>query len=110
MPDEKIIVEHEGKVGVIKLNAPDVLNALSTDMVAELSAAVSEVIASDARCLLMTDEGRAFCAGANLATRDEGSNDAPPAGSALETHYHPILNKLRNMDIPMVTAVNGPAV
>ncbi|MGI9321942.1 MAG: enoyl-CoA hydratase-related protein, partial [Pseudomonadales bacterium] len=42
--------------------------------------------------------------------RDEGSNDAPPAGSALETHYHPILNKLRNMDIPMVTAVNGPAV
>ena len=96
-------------MGIITLNAPEVLNALSSDMVAELSQALDEVLASDARCLLLTGEGRGFCAGANLQTR--GKEGGPtPVGSVLETHYHPILNRIRQMDIPMVSAVNGPAV
>ena len=105
----QIKVEHHDKVGIITLNAPEVLNALSSDMVAELSQALDEVLASDARCLLLTGEGRGFCAGANLQTR--GKEGGPtPVGSVLETHYHPILNRIRQMDIPMVAAVNGPAV
>ena len=105
----QIKVEHHDKVGIITLNAPEVLNALSSDMVAELSQALDEVLASDARCLLLTGEGRGFCAGANLQTR--GKEGGPtPVGSVLETHYHPILNRIRQMDIPMVSAVNGPAV
>ena len=47
----QIKVEHHDKVGIITLNAPEVLNALSSDMVAELSQALDEVLASDARCL-----------------------------------------------------------
>lgn len=103
-----ILVEYEGRVGVIKLNAPKVLNALSPEMVSELAAGIREVIKSGSRCLLLTGEGRAFCAGANL---QGGSVDGPPApGHILETHYNPIMNLLRNMEIPMVTAINGPAV
>ena len=69
MDYENIILEREGKVAIIRLNAPEVLNALSSDMVAEIHHAVVKVIASDARCLLITGEGRAFCAGANLQAR-----------------------------------------
>ncbi|MBT7372043.1 MAG: hypothetical protein HN816_15430, partial [Gammaproteobacteria bacterium] len=63
MTYQNIVLEHTGKVAVVKLNAPEVLNALSQDMVAELHDAIVSVIASDARCLLLTGEGRAFSAG-----------------------------------------------
>ena len=108
MSYESIIVEHKDKVGIVKLNAPQFLNALSGDMVSELSAAIREVLKSDARCLLLTGEGRAFCAGANLQARGSKGPTAP--GHVLETHYNPIMNMLRKMEIPMVSAINGPAV
>ena len=110
MKYKNINLDHVEKVALLKLNAPDVLNALSSDMVTELSGAITEVTQSDARCLLLTGEGRAFCAGANLQEGGRREGELPPAGTALETHYHPVMNKLKNMDIPLVTAVNGPCV
>lgn len=104
-----MVLDRIGQVAVIKLNAPEVLNALSGPMVQEISAAVSDAI-TDARCLLLTGEGRAFCAGANLQARGRQEGELPPSGSVLETHYAPLMNKLRNMNIPFVTAINGPAV
>ena len=109
MDYKNVSLERDGKVAIVRLNAPEVLNALSAPMVQELSHAIDEVIGSDARCLLLTGEGRAFCAGANLQARGN-ADELPAAGTVLETHYHPVMNKLRNMDIPMVSAVNGPAV
>ena len=108
---QHVKVSIENKVAVITLNAPDVLNALSKIMVEELSAAISEVAHPDsgARCLIMTGEGRAFCAGANLAARGEAGS-LPPVGHILETHYASVMNKLRRLPFPFVSAVNGPAV
>ena len=54
----------------------------------------------------MTGEGRAFSAGANLHEASDGNDTRAPA-SVLETHYHPLMNKLRNMEIPMVTAIKA---
>lgn len=109
MSYENITLDYEGRVAVLKFNAPKVLNALSSTMVSEIHDAVVEVLKGDARCLLMTGEGRAFSAGANLQERGNNEGVRPP-GSTLETHYHPVMTKLRNMEIPMVTAINGPAV
>ena len=108
MSYENIVVEYQNQIGIIKLNAPQFLNAMSADMVAELSSAIRDVLNSDARCLLLTGEGRAFCAGANLQAGPAGG--PTPPGHILETHYHPVMNMLRKMEIPMVTAINGPAV
>ena len=108
MAYQDIVVEHQDKVGIVKFNAPKVLNALTADMVGELSAAIREVVKSGARCLLLTGEGRAFCAGANLAAKPGSGPTAP--GHVLETHFNPVVNQLRKMEIPFVTAVNGPAV
>lgn len=113
MEYKKISLKIEDKVAILTFNAPEVLNAVSMDMLMELSHAVNEICSNaEVRCLLLTGEGRAFCAGANLQGRDQedGSGAMPQAGSRLETHYHPLINKLRHMEIPMVSAVNGPAV
>ncbi len=111
MSYQNILLEYDGPVAIVKLNAPEVLNALSEDMVAEFSQAVTEVSRSEARCLLLTGEGRGFSAGANLQARSGSQEgEAKPAGAVLETHYHPLMNKLRQLEMPMVSAVNGPAV
>jgi 2-(1,2-epoxy-1,2-dihydrophenyl)acetyl-CoA isomerase len=111
MDYEFIDFDISGRVATITLNQPQVLNALTAPMVAEVSHAVSAATSADAgaRCLLLTGAGRAFCAGANLQERGEHA-DGPPTASVLDTHYHPLLNKLRDLTIPFVTAVNGPAV
>ena len=63
-----------------------------------------------ARCLVITGEGRGFCAGANLVdTSGASSFENFNPGEALEKHYHPMLIALKNVDIPLITAVNGPA-
>jgi 2-(1,2-epoxy-1,2-dihydrophenyl)acetyl-CoA isomerase len=62
------------------------------------------------RCLVMTGEGRGFCAGANLQRPAGDSNSgSSDAGLVLETLYHPFLRRVRNLQIPFVTAVNGAA-
>ena len=74
MSYENIAIDYIDHVAILKLNAPEVLNALSPDMVQELSSAITDIIQSDARCLLITGEGRAFCAGASERQR---LGDAP---------------------------------
>ncbi|MDP4599103.1 MAG: enoyl-CoA hydratase/isomerase [Pseudomonadales bacterium] len=111
MDYKTITLSIENKIAVLTLNAPDVLNALSGPMVEEISAALTAVGKPDSgvRCLVMTGAGRAFCAGANLQARPAAG--APvPAGHILETHYAPVLNKIRLLPFPFVSAVNGPAV
>ncbi len=109
MSEELVLLNVEDRIATVTLNAPEVLNALSTEMVRQLSVAVSKAARDDTvRCLLINAAGRGFCAGANLQARGQGS-EVTPAGSALETHYAPLMNKLRNLSFPVVTAVNGPA-
>src|SRR5690606_17730236 len=60
------------------------------------------------RCLLVTGEGRAFSAGANLGG-DGPSTRADDAGAVLETHSPPLFRRLRDLAMPVVTAVNGVA-
>src|SRR6185436_15562723 len=114
MEFERVKVDVHGKVGVLTLNHPEVMNAVSPEMLKGLMGAMSyiEKPATGLRALVMTGEGRGFCAGANLSG-GPSSNDFGPqerdAGAALETVYHPFLRRLRNLKMPFITAVNGPA-
>ena len=106
MDFNKVLLDFEGKVALLRLNHPKVLNALDADMLESLDAALREVQDPNngARCLLITGVGRGFCSGANLSDR---RGDGPAA--ALRTTYHPLLLALRDLDMPIVTAVNGAA-
>ncbi|MGB3864716.1 MAG: enoyl-CoA hydratase/isomerase [Xanthobacteraceae bacterium] len=102
----------DGPLAILAFDHQEVLNALSPKLLGDLNAAldVIEDRTRSVRCLVLTGEGRAFCAGANLqedmARSDGGKFDA---GEQLETLYHPILRRLRNLPFPIVSAVNGPA-
>jgi 2-(1,2-epoxy-1,2-dihydrophenyl)acetyl-CoA isomerase len=109
MAYQRISLDFDGKVAVLKFNHPQVLNAIGKQMVEELTDAVREIAkpGHGARCLLLTGEGRGFCSGANL--QDESRSSSGGAGDTLRGGYHPLLLAIRDLEMPMVSAVNGVA-
>jgi 2-(1,2-epoxy-1,2-dihydrophenyl)acetyl-CoA isomerase len=99
----------------LTLDDPAALNALSRPMLRSLDAALDQIEdpANEVRCVLLTGAGRAFCAGANLIANDPsemlGDDGQPDLGRSLEEVYHPLLERLRDLHCPLITAVNGPA-
>lgn len=106
----KLKLEFVDRVAVLTFNHPEVMNAIGSEMLAELGEAVAAIKdpANGARSLLITGEGKGFCSGANLADekRDIRSGGA---GDGLRNTYHPLLLSLRDLDLGIVTAVNGAA-
>lgn len=96
------------KVAVIALSHPATVNALSSAMMTDLTLALDKVEAGDFRALILTGEGQGFCSGADLTELPK--RQAEGAGETLEQLYHPALRRLRDLNMPLVTAVNGPAV
>jgi 2-(1,2-epoxy-1,2-dihydrophenyl)acetyl-CoA isomerase len=112
MQFKHVTLEFDGPVAVLKLDHPEVMNAVSIDMLAGLREALDAIEdkRGEVRCLVMTGAGRAFCAGANLQGRNEVKPGARTnAGAVLETGYHPLLRRIRNLHCPLVTSVNGAA-
>jgi len=111
MEFDRAKLDIQGSVGIVTLNHPEVMNAVSPEMLGGLMKAFDEVEnpKRGVRCLVMTGEGRGFCAGANLQRPAGDSSGSSDAGLVLETLYHPFLRRIRNLQIPFVTAVNGAA-
>jgi len=105
---DRAYVTAHGKVAVLTLNHPEAMNAAGTKLVRGAAAALNfiEKKENGFRAIILTGEGRGFCSGANLSER--GGEDTG-VGHALETVYHPFLRRLRDLSIPLVTAVNGAA-
>ncbi len=105
---DRVSLGLHGKVAVITLDHQPTINALSGALVGGLNAALDAVLAANARALILTGAGRGFCSGADMKElpgwREEG------AGQVLERLYHPLFRRLRDLPLPIVTAVNGPAV
>src|ERR1700686_1790746 len=101
----------DGPVAILKLDHPEVMNAVSMDMLGGLAEALDTIdeTRSEVRCVVLTGAGRAFCTGANLQGRNNQKPGRSNAGATLETGFHPFLRRLRNLHCPLVTAVNGPA-
>jgi len=111
MDFERVKLDLEGAVAIISLNHPEVMNAVSMEMIGGLMAAFDEIDkpSQGVRCVILTGAGRGFCAGANLQPSERQKRPRADAGSVLETHYHPLLRRLRELRMPIVTAVNGAA-
>ena len=108
---ERMSLEFDDGIAVLKFNHPEVMNAIGRQMLGDFAEAIGAIKnpANGARCLLLTGEGRGFCAGANLQDDSRDDNAPREAGGSLRNSYHPILFELRGLEIPMVTAVNGAA-
>ena len=111
MPHQFITVESADGVTTVTLNRPDVLNSFHSLMAAEVQAALAAA-ASDpvVRAVILTGAGRGFCAGQDLAevTVEEGREPADFARH-VRTVYNPIVRAIREMEKPVICAVNGVA-
>ncbi len=106
MKYDAISYVNRGGVGVLKLNRPDVMNALNTQMRAEITHCV-KAAQKDARVLVITGEGRAFCSGQDLS--DGGNAANIDLERTLRDEYVPMLEAIVSSRIPTISAVNGPA-
>lgn len=110
MAYSKIKYETDAGVATITLADPATLNAISVEMTGELTGAIGRAT-SEARCIVLTGEGRAFSSGANLSSGAPplDAEGRPDLGGRLEATFNPFVSMLRDLPIPLVTAVNGAA-
>lgn len=108
---ERAYVTAHGSVAVLTMNHPEVMNAASVTMIDGLIAALEyiQLPESGFRAVVLTGEGRGFCSGANLSEVPAKAAATRDVGAALETAYHPLLRRLRDLRMPLITAVNGAA-
>ncbi len=104
----EVLVEREGAVSIVKLNAPSVLNAFTPGMARDIASVMNGEVAAGARALIVTGAGRGFCAGANLGGAGVGEGKADVLG-LMETTYKPLARAFADAPVPVVTAVNGVA-
>lgn len=112
MTFSSIRLGYDETVAVLTLARPERLNALSPAMFDEINAAL-DAIEDNAtlRCLVLTGEGRAFCSGQDLtAELPRDTNGTPDLGSWLDQYYNPLVRRFTAFPLPILAAVNGPAV
>jgi 2-(1,2-epoxy-1,2-dihydrophenyl)acetyl-CoA isomerase len=106
MSFETILLDVADGVATLTMNRPETLNALNRQLVDDMTAALDQVEADDdIRCLLITGAGRGFCSGADLADPSGSGGDL---GEMLDEFYNPFGQRLRDLKVPIVAAVNGP--
>ena len=98
-------------VGTIELNRPEQMNALTVDLVNELGDAVVSLVQDGARSLVIAGRGSAFCAGADLALVSRALAEEPLSVlTPLVEGLHTAIKRLRASPMPIVAAIEGPAV
>jgi enoyl-CoA hydratase/carnithine racemase len=109
LPDE-LTVTSDGAVRVITLNRPDRLNATNHELHAGLAALFPQLDADpEARVAVLTGAGRAFSAGGDFGYLDQLAND-PTLRNTTLMHGRQIVTGMVGCRLPIVAAVNGPAV
>jgi 2-(1,2-epoxy-1,2-dihydrophenyl)acetyl-CoA isomerase len=103
-----LIVSLTNGVCELKLNRPDVFNSFNRSMALALQKALDECELNDAvRAIVITGEGKAFCAGQDLG--EAVDPEGPELTTIVEEHYNPIILRIRNIEKPIIAAVNGVA-
>jgi len=102
-------LQSDKDIGIIKINRPEVLNALNKEVMSELSTAIDIVGADDKiKVLIITGTGeRSFCAGADIRYV---VNIDPIEAERYATFIHTLLNKIENLEKPVIAAINGYAL
>jgi 2-(1,2-epoxy-1,2-dihydrophenyl)acetyl-CoA isomerase len=104
-----VTYELDADIAIVTLNRPDSFNAITGDLTAELAGAMARA-GDDARCVIVTGAGKAFCAGADLGEIAAGyERDGPQLGSVLDRNFHPAVRALVDAPVPTVAAINGAA-
>jgi 2-(1,2-epoxy-1,2-dihydrophenyl)acetyl-CoA isomerase len=108
-----LAVRTDGGVLTVRLSRPDAMNAWTPELGAELVAALRGAEHDDAvRCVVITGEGRAFCAGVDLkeGLAETLADGTPDLHGIHRRHFVPTILALRQLPKPVIAQVNGPCV
>lgn len=97
-----------GEVAVVTLRRPARYNAITLTMARELTEAMQRA-GEEARAAVITGEGRAFCAGADLIELTKELEEVGDLETILHRHFHPLIDALHEAAVPTLAAINGPA-
>lgn len=101
-------IVNKGGVRIITFNRPKVFNSFNQSMAMALQQELDACAVDDSvRCVVLTGAGKAFCAGQDLAEATDPNG--PELQSIVAKHYNPIIEKIRNLEKPVIAAVNGVA-
>ena len=107
---ETVLYSLENNVATIRMNRPDALNALSLQLGKDLAAAVRQAVADEARAVILTGSGRAFCSGGDLremkAMGDSDGSFEAFLDEPLKA-LHEVIALIRETPVPFIAAVNG---
>ena len=104
----------ENGVYLIKLNRPEVLNAMNRDLIMGLLETMKEINTDPkVRVVVITGNGRGFCAGADLANggwpNDQNNSPGQAAAANMEIGFNPLVRAITSLNKPVITAINGIA-
>ena len=102
--EESILVHRDRDITYIKLNRPQRFNSFIKEMAMRLQEVLDRCQKDGTRCIVITGEGKAFCAGQDL--NEVTYPDGPELQRIVADHYNPIILRLRNIPIPIIAAVN----
>lgn len=104
-----ILLKIENKVAYITLNRPKVFNSFNREMALSLQSILDDCETNDdVRAIVLTGNGKAFCAGQDLKEVTDPELN-PGFKKILEEHYNPIISRIRTIEKPIIAAVNGVA-
>lgn len=108
MESQTVLLSIENGVARLSLNRPDKYNSFNREMALALQQKFDECAASDeVRCILLTGNGKGFCAGQDLAEASDVHN--VDFETIVEQHYNALIRRIRNLEKPVVAGVNGVA-
>lgn len=103
-PKEAVSVDHDDRITRITITRPERMNALDVDTMTALTQAIEKADADpNTRVLVVTGAGRAFCTGADLAALNQPPELIMDAANA-------VIRAITSASMPVIAAVNGPAV
>lgn len=108
---EHILYSVDSGVALLSLNRPSALNSFNEAMHLEVQQALKATLKDErVRVLVLTGEGRGFCAGQDLSDRNvDPTAESPDLGLSIERFYNPLIKQLQAFPMPVICAVNGVA-